>query len=56
MREQLEDYRNLKSELYNATSEQEILDLCEEYEFEIDFEYKEYTFEEMKEEFIRMVS
>ena len=51
----LEDYKNLKEALENATTKKELLDLCEEYEYEIDFEYSEYTFEEMKKEFINSV-
>ena len=43
-----ENYILLKKELKKATTIQQILDLCEEYEYEVDFIYEDYTVEELR--------
>ena len=55
LEEEIGNLKCLRSELKQATTEQQLYDLCEDYEYEIDVDYSDCTFEETKQGLINDV-
>ena len=55
LEEEIQNLKCLRSELKEATIEQQLYNLCEDYEYEIDVDYSNCTFEEIKQDLINDV-